>query len=139
MSSRAAAAAAPESSAARPRSTSTSKCAQVELAVLDSEAIADALRLDPLGAERPAKAVDVDLERLLRRGGRFLTPDGVDQPVARDDLAGMQQEGREERTLLRRAESERAPVFNGRKRPEQPELRHRPPLSSRQADLKRRP
>ena len=98
--------------------------------------VADAARLDPLGAERAAEPVHVDLQRLLRGRRRILAPHRIDEPVARHDFARLQEERREQRALLRSPEWERASVDEDRDRPEHPEL-DRPPIRQRQADLKR--
>ena len=55
----------------------------------------------PAGAQRPAQLRDADLQCGRRRAGRLLAPQLVDQPVARDDLAGVQQQDRQQRPLPR--------------------------------------
>ena len=56
------------------------------------------------GLDGAAEIGDVDLDR-MRGGPRgVLTPEDVDEPIVRHDLAGMQQQNREQGALLRRAE-----------------------------------
>lgn len=52
----------------------TPKALEVELAGPEGKPVARAVRLDPAGSERLPQAVDVDLERLGRRGGRLVPP-----------------------------------------------------------------
>ena len=54
-------------------------------------------------------------------GGSFL-PERVDQTVRRDDLAGAQEQQREQRPLLARADLERLPVLRHLERAEDAEL-----------------
>jgi hypothetical protein len=48
--------------------------------------------------------VHVDLQRIDGGPRRLVTPERIDDPVPRDDLAGFEQQRREQRTLLRRAD-----------------------------------
>ena len=58
---------------------------EIELVRVEREHVARALRDDALGAQRLADAVHADLQRVPRGGGWILAPDGVDDPLARDD------------------------------------------------------
>jgi hypothetical protein len=99
----------------------------VELTRVQPELVAGALGLDPVGADRPAQAVDVDLKRLHRRAGRVGAPQGVDQPVPRDDAVRVQQHDRQQRALFRRAKGGELVAQDGLDRPEQAEFgAHRP-------------
>ena len=77
---------------------------EVELVLLDDDAVSAARRLDPLGAERAPQAVHVDLERLDGGGGRRLAPQAVDQLLGRHDTPAVDEQQREQPALLRRAE-----------------------------------
>jgi hypothetical protein len=83
------------------------------------------VRLDPLGAERAAQAVHVDLQRSRRGRGRVLAPDLVHEPVTGDDPVPAQEERREQRPLLRRSHGERLAVSENGHRAEDAELRAR--------------
>ncbi len=54
--------------------------------------------------ERLAQIRDVDLDRVIRRAWRRLTPEQLDQPFDGDDLADVEQQDGEQGALLRRAE-----------------------------------
>ena len=69
--------------------------------------------------EQDAQSGDIRLERVARRVGRILTPDGVDQLLDRDDLACPKDEHRQHRPLLRSAQRKRAFSGLGLERPEQ--------------------
>jgi hypothetical protein len=77
---------------------------EVELGRVEPEAVAGAVPLDPLRAERLTQAVDVDLERGDRGARRLRSPERVDQPVARDDRVRMQEEKGQQGALLRRSQ-----------------------------------
>jgi hypothetical protein len=83
---------------------------EVELAGLDRDPVAGAVRLDPVGADRLPEAVDVDLQRGRGRCGRLVAPECIDERVAGDDLAGAEEEGREQRALLRRSQRDVTPI-----------------------------
>ncbi len=77
---------------------------EVELVRLEHDPIAVPVRLDPAAAERLPQPVDVDLKRRERRPGRSLAPDGVHEPLPRDDRAAREQQLRQHGTLLWRAQ-----------------------------------
>ena len=54
--------------------------------------------------ERLSQVGDIDLDRMAGGPGRAVAPEQLDQPVDRDDLAGVEQQDREERALFRRAQ-----------------------------------
>ena len=58
--------------------------------------------------QRLAKLGDVDLEGLLCRPGCSLAPQGLDQPLARDDAIRVEQENGEQGALFRGADVDRA-------------------------------
>ena len=82
---------------------------QVELGRLELDPVAVAVRLDALGADRAPQAVHVDLEGRAGRGRRVV-PQGVHEVVARQHGAAVQEQLCQERTLLRPAERQHAPL-----------------------------
>ena len=102
----------------------------VELVRLEADAVAVAVRLDPLGSEGAAQAVHVDLERARGLAGRRLSPEGVDEMLSGHDGAAVQEQLGEESALLRAAERERTPVDDGLHRPEQAEFQLFDPLQT---------
>jgi len=80
---------------------------EVELVAVDSEEVPRCFRLEALLAEHSAELRDVDLDRFPSRLGRLLTPESVEQAVARDDLVGIQQQHCEQASLFRPAHIER--------------------------------
>jgi hypothetical protein len=78
--------------------------------------------LDPIRPERLPQTVDVHLERANRRRRRLVSPEGVDEAVARDDLTRPEEQRREQSSLLRRAERQAAPVVDGPDRAQDAEL-----------------
>ena len=58
--------------------------------------------------ERLPEPRDLMVEAAIGRAGRAVPPDLVDQPVARHDLIGVQEEDREERPLLRASDGDDA-------------------------------
>jgi hypothetical protein len=64
----------------------------VDLSGRRQEHVAAAARLQHIAAERLAQVRDVDLDRLRRRRRWPLAPELVDQAIARDDFAAMQQQ-----------------------------------------------
>jgi hypothetical protein len=95
---------------------------QVELAGLESEPVAPAAGLDPVRPERAAQPVDVDLERLHRRLGRLTGPERVHEAVPGDGFVGPEQERRQQRPLLGRAEGKPVPLLECLHRTEDPKL-----------------
>ena len=84
--------------------------------------VAGRLRLQPLAADQLAQLGDVHLERLDRRVGRVVLPEGVDQAIARDDPVRMQQEHGEQRPLLGAGDVDRPAVLAQLERSENPVL-----------------
>jgi hypothetical protein len=58
----------------------------------------------------------------LDRRRRRLPPQLVDQPLRRNDIVGVQQQDREQRTLLAPAEREQAILFGHLQRPKKPKI-----------------
>jgi hypothetical protein len=67
--------------------------------------------------------VHVDLQRLDGRGRRILSPEAVDQLLRRDDAPAIDEQEREQRALLRRAERHEPAVGHGLYRLQDAELR----------------
>ena len=84
--------------------------AQVELVRFAAEDVARRARLDRTVAERLAQLRDVDLERRRRRRRRRVGPELVDQPLDRDDPAGLEREDGQERPLLATTDRDRPAV-----------------------------
>ena len=81
----------------------------VELAGCDARDVARSLRDDharrgTIGLDHLAQLGHVALQRGRGRRRRRFAPDQVDQPVARDDLVGVQQQDRQHAALARPAE-----------------------------------
>jgi hypothetical protein len=67
---------------------------------------------EPLRSEEPrdfAELRDVDLQRVLCGRREVLSPQIVDQTVARDDLVGVQEQDCQQRSLLRPSEGRLTP------------------------------
>ena len=94
----------------------------VEAAVLDVELVPRRPRGDRARTERPSELGDVRLQHLRRCGGRTIGPEILDQPVARDRLVRMEQQNREERLGLRRAQRYGVAFGESFERPEDAEL-----------------
>ena len=115
--------------------------AEIELLRPEPQQISARLRLQAVPAEHLAQLRDVHLERLSRRLGRLLVPEGLDQPIVRNDAVCVQREHGEGGTLFGAAEVERAPVVEHFERAEDAEI-HRGCLAATLApafgDLKAR-
>ena len=81
---------------------------QVELGWLDPEQIAGGTGQQPSVAELLAQTGDVDLHALGHRRRRRAAPHLVDEELRREDVVGVQEQHREQRSLLAPAERERA-------------------------------
>jgi len=62
------------------------------------------------GLKRSAQRRHVDLDRVGGRPGRFLVPEQIDEPLGGDYLACVEEQDRQERTLLRGPEVGRGPI-----------------------------
>jgi hypothetical protein len=100
---------------------------EIELLMADDDAVPAAGGLDTVGAERAAQPVHVDLQRLQRGRGRRFAPDPVDELLGRDDASAVDEQQREQPTLLRRAESGRLAVQLHLDRTQDAELRSHAP------------
>src|SRR5262249_49983499 len=118
------------------------EAAEVELALLDPEEVAGRLRQEDVLRKHLSQLDDKVLERGRRCLRPLLAPELLDDPIARKHLARVDQQEREQRTLLLAAEQDRAGLVDGFERPEDPELDHRrfvaPRASTEQAPLARR-
>ncbi len=71
-----------------PRGDEGLEAIEVKLARIDAGLVAGSDGEDSLAPERLAELRDVDLECLLRRFGRPLSPEGIDQAIGGDDPIG---------------------------------------------------
>src|SRR5215210_2676444 len=107
----------------------TLEALQVKLSSTDAHQIAtatrdhDAVRAVPaVSLERPAQPRHVHLQALRSAGRRPLTPERLDQAVARDDLVRMQQQDCQQRPLLASRNYRRAPMVCDLERAEDAEV-----------------
>jgi hypothetical protein len=99
---------------------------EVERIRLGAHPIAGGARLDALTAERLPQLRDVHLEGRARSLRRLVSPNLVDQAIARDDAVRVQEEESQERALLPPAERYEPTVLLGLERAKDAEL-HVPP------------
>ena len=78
--------------------------------------------IDPAGIQGLPQTRDVDLNELRRARGRAGTPELIDEPIARDDLIGIQEKEGKQRALLRSPQLHRPALVPDLKRTEQPEI-----------------
>jgi hypothetical protein len=90
----------------------------VELAWLDPKHIATPLGEEQPIAQRLTQVRYVSLNELVRARGRLLAPELVDQAIRGNHLAPVQEQHRQQRPLLGRAQRQRAVVIDSLKRPE---------------------
>jgi hypothetical protein len=95
---------------------------QVDVRGVGMDRVAPRAMHDPLGPEDLPEVLHVCLERLSRRGGRIVAPDGVDQPLGRDDPTPFEQEVRHDDALLRAAERDASVALVHLERSEEQEL-----------------
>ena len=88
--------------------------------------IARRARLDPLSPEQLAQLRDVPVQSGLRRRRRRLAPERVDELVAGDYLAPMQEQHHEHRALLGAGRRELAARVEHPQRAQEPELQYVP-------------
>ena len=94
----------------------------VQLASLNVECVTSRLGPQTVVAQCATQLRDVVLEDLRRRRGRPLTPKLVDQPVRRERLVRMDQQERQQRTLLATPERDRSPLIADLERTEDVEI-----------------
>ena len=94
----------------------------VQLVRLDHEPIAAALGRDALLPETLAQRMHLDLQGVGGCRRRTFTPDRVDQPVTRDDLASLQKKAVKQQHLPAGAERHRAAVVEDLEGTEDAEL-----------------
>ena len=93
--------------------------AHVDPLRLDLERIPARARHEQLGRpEQFSQPRDLMVEAVARGSGRPLAPELVDQPVARNNLVGVEEEDREEGALLRTADRDHPLVLPDLERPE---------------------
>jgi hypothetical protein len=99
---------------------------QIELSGLDAEDVARRARyqsrLVPSWIQRLAEARDLDAQCVVGRLASLLSHQLVDQPVARDDAVGAQEQDCEQRALLRPAQEKRFAVAANLERAEDAEV-----------------
>lgn len=105
--------------------------AEVELRRVEPQPVAGSVPLDAIRPQGSAQPVHVDLERRHRGRRRFVGPEHVDEPVARDDRVRVQEQGGQQRALLRRSEGERAVVSDRLDRSQNAEFDAPSPLQPR--------
>ena len=76
------------------------------------------------GLQRPAEVRHVDLDRVRRSAGSAFAPQQVDEPIDRHDLPGMEQQDRQQRTLLRRTEVRHGAVRGHLERAKKAKVHH---------------
>jgi hypothetical protein len=101
---------------------------KVELRRIELEPVARSVPLDAIGPEHTPQPVHVDLERRDRGARRICSPEGVNEPVARNDRIRVQQQEGQQRPLLRRPERQGAVVPDRFDRSQDPEFDARRPL-----------
>ena len=106
---------------------------RVEIAVGEGKSVAGRHGLDRCGTERAAKLRDEVLERLRSGRRRRAAPELLDQTIRGDDLARVQGEKREQRTLASCAELDDATVVGDLERTEDANL-HASPIGCHRAD-----
>ena len=111
----------------------------VDRILRDVEAVAPMLEQNRIpvafgGTQDLPQSRDVRLERVLRRVGRVVGPQLVDQPPDRDDLTRVQSEDREERPLPSTPDRNRHVRIDEVERAEKPDL-HASLLQGRRACL----
>ena len=80
----------------------------VQLGVIESQAVAGCLALDPVAAERLAEVRDIGLDDVPGLIGRLFAPDLVDEGIGGHELVRADEEMRQDRALLRPAERDGA-------------------------------
>jgi hypothetical protein len=100
----------------------TLETCEVELFGLQMEHVPVAARLEPAVPEGRAQPRHVDVDAVGGTCRHAFTPEGVDQAVRRDDVAGVQEQERQERRLLAGAHMERSPVRGHLERAEKTEV-----------------
>src|SRR5207302_1657242 len=99
------------------------KAVEIERGAIDVKGIAPRQSHDRLvRPEGAAKLRDVDLERLGCGRRRLIPPQLVDQPLHGDDVWSLEEEDRQQRSLLGRGQSHRSPRILHKQRTEYAEL-----------------
>ena len=98
------------------------EAAEVEGLVFQAKPVPGLLRLDRVAAESLAELRDVALQQVHSRVRRSLAPDLIDQGGGRHDLAGVQEQHREDCARPGATEVERPSILEGFNRSEDLEL-----------------
>jgi hypothetical protein len=98
---------------------------EVELGASELEGVSGRARHHVRCRQALSQLGDVDLHHLARRLGGSLAPEIVDQTGDRDDATRVEQEARQQRSLLASAELQRLTVSEHLERAENPELQPR--------------
>ena len=106
-----------------PRAGELLEAAQVErVGGPELETVARRARLQELRGQRLAQPRDIDLHHLDGGVGQLVAPQVIHEPLDRHRPAGVEQQAREQRTLLSRAECERLPPVARLERAEDTEV-----------------
>ena len=105
---------------------------EIELALTDEQPVPSRLGEQPVDSEPLAQLGEMLLQRVVRRDGRPIDPQLLDQASCRDQLVRMQEEQREEGALLAPAELDWAFTIRDLEGPEDMELRRNRSTSKRQ-------
>ncbi len=95
----------------------------VQLAGLDEKRVAARARRDAVRSEELPEPRDAHLERVLGRTRRFAAPERLDQLIRRDGLIGVDEQEREQHSLLLASELERPAVVLHLERTQDSEVR----------------
>jgi hypothetical protein len=77
---------------------------EIDVAARGPKPITVGLRLDSIGPDCPTQTGHMDAEGVVRAGRRIVAPDLLDEPVARDGLARVEDEHGQDRALARAAD-----------------------------------
>ena len=111
---------------------------QVELFRLEPKPVAGRPGLEQFRPDRLAELGDEVLERGPRRPRRALAPEELDQPLGRNHVVHVEQEQREQGSLLLSGQRYRHPVVEHLERPEDPEVPARDSRGARYRSLQGR-
>jgi len=93
---------------------------QVDALWLELEPVSGRSSGDQIGAERFPELRNVDLDGMRRGVGHLTRPQGLDEAVDGDDVAGLECEHRQERAGLRPSQDDGTAASRRLERPEEP-------------------